>query len=357
MREIENNYENLSDRKKVILMGAVEDYIANASPITSGAVHKHVLKNISPATLRNELNALEAMGYLKQLHTSGGRVPTSKAYRLYVNNIMGEVSFEVENLTAVKSLLEQKTINLNDIVSKLSDCIAEATNYPAVVMLNGVNKLVLKNIRIIPLITGQVLVLLQTSAGIINNTIDINSDITEQNCIDASNLLTRNFKNKTIEEMVTNINSIENDMKQEIDEFKNLIYCLIDSLSEFAKEKKMNISSTTKLLSQPEYSTVEKAKEIFDLFEDESVVEQILEEGTDENNISFKIGKENENEKLNECSVVQANFKVSEESSLSIGVIGPERMDYGKIASALKYVIDEIKTIKNLDYKKDGNEK
>ena len=108
--------EVLSERKMQILIGAVEDYIASASPITSGAVHKNIISTISPATLRNELNALEAMGYLKQLHTSGGRVPTSKAYRLYVNSLMGEVEIEISSLQKVKIVLEARTTSLNEII-------------------------------------------------------------------------------------------------------------------------------------------------------------------------------------------------------------------------------------------------
>lgn len=346
--------ELLSQRKQQILMGAVEDYIASASPITSGAVHKNIISTISPATLRAELNALEAMGYLKQLHTSGGRVPTSKAYRLYVNSLMGEVEFEIESLHKVKSILEARTTSMNDIISKLSKTIAQATDYPAMVMFNGLNKLTLQSVRIFPLMTGELLVLLQTNAGIINNTIATSQPVTEQNCLDASNFLTKTFQNKTIEEMIENINSLENEMLSQVEEFKGLINIFIDSLTEIASKRKVNVSNTTKLLEMPEYSSVEKAKEIIKLFEDEKAVEELLSEETNQD-ISFKIGKENNNQALKECSVVKADFKVDGKNVASIGIVGPERMDYVKIASALKYVIDEIKEINKLQYKKDGD--
>lgn len=347
--------ENLSERKLQILMGAVEEYIASASPITSGGVHKNIISSISPATLRNELNALEAMGYLKQLHTSGGRVPTSKAYRLYVNNLMGEVNFELKSLNKVKLMLEARTTSLNDIISQISKTIADATDYPAMVMFNGLNKLTLQSVRMFPLMTGELLVLLQTNAGIINNNIKTAQPVTEQNCIDASNFLTKTFANKTIQEMIENISTLESEMLNQIAEFKSLINIFINSLSKIASERKVNVSNTTKLLSMPEYSNIEKAKEIINLFEDENVVQDILSEETTQD-VSFKIGKENQNQALKECSVVKADFKVDGESVASIGIVGPERMDYVKIASALKYVIDEIKEINNLEYKGDKNE-
>ena len=344
----------LSQRKRQILMGAVEDYIASASPITSGAVHKNILSTISPATLRNELNALEAMGYLKQLHTSGGRVPTSKAYRLYVNNLMGEVDFKLESLHKVKTILEARTTSLNEIISKLSQTIAQATNYPAMVMFNGLNKLTLQSVRIFSLMTGELLVLLQTNAGIINNTIVTNQPVTEQNCVDASNFLTKTFQNKTIEEMITNINSLESEMIQQVDEFKGLINIFINSLTEIASKRKVNVANTTKLLEMPEYSSIEKAKEIIHFFEDEKTIEELLCEETNDD-VTFKIGKENQNQALKECSVVKADFKIDGKNVASIGIVGPERMDYAKIASALKYVIDEIKEINKLQYNKEGD--
>ena len=353
---MESEFEMLGERKHQILIGAIDEYINSASPITSGNVHKNIISSISPATLRNELNALEAMGYLKQLHTSGGRVPTSKAYRYYVNTIMGEVEFELDTLTKVKSIMEQSTVSMNEIISKLSKTISQATNYPAMVMFNGLGKLTLQNVRIIPLMTGELLVLIQTSAGIINNTINIYVPVTEQNCIDASNFISKAFKNKTIEDMINNINSIENQMINEIEDFKNLINVFISSISEIASKKQVNVANATKLLEMPEYSNVEKAKGIMDLFEDENEIEKILSDEFAEEDISFKIGKENENEALQDSSVVKANLTINGEKVASIGIIGPERMDYIKIASALKYVVDEIKEVNKIEYeKKDGD--
>ena len=351
----DSEFERLNDRKHQILIGAIDEYINSASPITSGNVHKNIISSISPATLRNELNALEAMGYLKQLHTSGGRVPTSKAYRYYVNCIMGEVEFELDSLNKVKSIMETSSTNMTEIISKLSKTISQATNYPAMVMFNGFGKLTIQNVRIIPLMTGELLVLIQTSAGIINNNIKIDSPVTEQNCIDVSNFISKAFKNKTIEEMINNINSIENQMINEIQDFKNLINIFISSISDIASKRSFNVANPTKLLDMPEYSNIEKAKGIMDLFEDENEIEKILIDDSTED-ISFTIGKENKNEALRESSVVKANLTINGEKVASIGIIGPERMDYVKIASALKYVVDEIKEINKLEYtKKDGD--
>ena len=118
---------NLSERKKQILLSAVEEYIQAASPITSSVIQKKIVKDLSTATLRNELNALEAMGYLKQLHTSSGRVPTSKGYRFYVNSMMGDIPLDEEVLDEIHALFNKRTVYLGDMVNDIASVISKAT--------------------------------------------------------------------------------------------------------------------------------------------------------------------------------------------------------------------------------------
>ena len=125
----------LSERKKQILLSAVEDYIQQASPITSSVIQHKYASGLSTATLRNELNALEAMGFLKQLHTSSGRVPTSKGYRFYVNSMMGDLPLDKSVLDEIHSLFEKRTIYLGDMINEIASVISKATNYPTVVMV------------------------------------------------------------------------------------------------------------------------------------------------------------------------------------------------------------------------------
>ena len=126
----------LSERKQKILCMAVEEYIRDCSPITSGSVKDITSLNCSTATLRNELNALEAMGYLKQLHTSGGRIPTAQGYRYYVERLLGEGNAGEGELDKVKEVISSRTSSLNDIVSGIAKIVSEKTNYPTVVMLD-----------------------------------------------------------------------------------------------------------------------------------------------------------------------------------------------------------------------------
>ena len=354
------NFENLSERKKQILFCAVEDYIKEANPITSAIVQQRHIKNISTATLRNELSALEAMGYLKQLHTSSGRIPTTKAYRLYVNELMIKSKFTQKTLRTVNNLIFKRTDNLMEIVSSIAKVVSEVTNYPSVVVLNGFDKLVIDNVKIIPLIDGNGLCLITTNAGIINNDIRLPDGISEESCIDAGRFLSSHFRGKTIGDMILNIYKYENEFENEIDEFKsifgNLINCLYD-LSD--QNKHIYQKGMTKLLNSPDYyDDINEARKVFNYLEDSEHIEEIFkgdEDSTDE--ISFSIGVENDQEELDKCSIIKANYKVNGQHIASIGVIGPERMDYSKIAATLKLIVDEIKLLDRLEHNPSKNKK
>ncbi|MBQ0017561.1 MAG: heat-inducible transcription repressor HrcA [Clostridiales bacterium] len=344
------NEEKLSERKKEILLKSIEDYIESASPITSGAVHDNHLKNISPATLRNELNALEAMGYLKQIHTSSGRIPTSKAYRFFVNEIMKTTKFDKKSLATVREIFSQRSESLTEIVNQLAGIISEATNYPTFVVLNSYKGLIVENIKIIKLIDGNAIVLIGTKSGIINNSMTLPKETSEESCFDASNFLTNHFKGKTIADMIENLPKYLTEMQTDLNMFTGIFDNLMKCLENLTNGKSNVVhAGTTKLLNNPEYSNVEKAKKVLNFMENEKEIESVFNSTNEDEDISFKIGNENEREELENCSVIKAEYRIKGNTIASIGVIGPERMDYGKTAGALKFIVEELNKIYMLE--------
>lgn len=337
----------LSPRKREILLCAVEKYIESASPITSGGIGSNILDNLSSATIRNELNALEAMGYLKQLHTSGGRIPTTKGYRFFVNELSKECPADEEQLEFIRNQFLKRSSNLQDAVGKLANLVSEATNYPTVVILSGFGKLKINEIKIIPLMTKQALMLIQTTSGILNNTIELNENISEETCEDVSRYLTNKLQNITIAEMMQNIEHIHKELENEIAEYNGffdyVLSTLVEITREFKTQQSIQASGSAKLLNNPEYADVEKVKEIIDALHDVDQLHDLLIDVEGEAEISFKIGDENSNDAFKDCSIAKADCRVNGESIASIGIIGPKRMDYAKISSALKFIVDETK--------------
>lgn len=347
--------EKLSERKKMILFSAVEDYIANATPITSGAVHSKYVKDISTATLRNELNALEAMGYLKQIHTSSGRVPTTKSYRVFVNDLMKTTSFDKKSLEQVKHIFNERSLYLSEIVDKITTKISNITNYPAVFVINGYDKLIIESIKIFPLIDKTAIILIGTRSGVVNQNIAITSDITEKNCIDASNFLTSHFKGKTIKEMMENITCLKRELFKDIKNYETLFNNIVDGMMKFISNSSCAFKGAVKLLNNPEYQNIKSAKEVINFLDNEGEIKNLFTPEQTSEDINITIGKENEREELKNCSIIRANYNIDGENVASIGIIGPERMDYARLTGALKYIVDELKNINQLENKGGNN--
>ena len=293
----------LSERKHKILCMAVEEYIRDCSPITSGSVKDITSLDCSTATLRNELNALEAMGYLKQLHTSGGRVPTAQGYRYYVEQLLGEGNAGDGELEKVKEVIASRTSSLNDIVSGIAKIVSEATNYQTVIMMDGYKNLILHEFKLIPLFDDKIMVLIGTIAGYIHQTLDVKATL--KDCEDASNYLTKHFKGETIGFMIENIEQLESGMHSEISAFQSVVNSLIEGLKRLNKQKYLDVKRTGSAKLLENNGNVEEAKKVFNVLEDEKELSNILElEG--KGKIEVTVADEGKN-----CSVVKAPICVN----------------------------------------------
>lgn len=323
----------LSERKIKILNIAVEEFIKDSAPITSGRVLDRTSLDVSTATLRQELNALEAMGFLKQLHTSGGRVPTAQGYRFYVENLLKNIKATNGELEDVRKLIENRTQSLTEIVAGIAKIISKATNYPTVVLVNGIENLILQEFKIIPLLDNKCMVLIGTNYGYITNTMDIVA--TAENCQDASNYLTKYFKGETMGFMMENIKGLRKGMNGEIEAFQGVVDNIILGLSKMNKQKLLNVQAES-VVDLVDKEKLEEAKKVLKTLNDKEELIEVLDD--DESEISAVVADDN----ADKCSVVKAPIIVGGNKLASIGVFGPQKMDYMGIASALKVVVDEL---------------
>ena len=320
----------LSQRKIKILNSAIEEFIKDSAPITSMSVKDKTSLDVSTATLRNELNALEAMGFLKQLHTSGGRVPTAQGYRFYVENLLKDVKATNGELEEVRTIIENRTQSLADMISKIAKVISKATNYPTVVMMNGIENLILTEFKIIPLLDEKCMVLIGTNYGYISETMDFSATL--ENCHDASNYLTKYFKGETMGYLLDNIDEYMRGMSGEIKAFQGVVNNIIKGLSKLNKQKLLNVQTDGMAKLVDKDDDIKETKKIIKMLSDEDELIEVLDKT--ENEISADV--------TDDLSVIKAPIMVGGNKLASIGVIGPQKMDYSGIASALKVVIDEL---------------
>ncbi len=323
----------LSERKIKILNIAVEEFIKDAAPITSGSVKDRTSLNVSTATLRNELNALEAMGFLRQLHTSGGRIPTAQGYRFYVENMLKNIKATNKELKKVREVIENRTQNLSEIVTQIAKIISEATNYPTVVLVNGIENLVLQEFKIVPLLGEKCMVLIGTDYGYLNSTIETSAS--PENCEDASAYLTKYFKGETMGFMMENMEQFKKGMSGEISAFQTIVDNVIIGLTKLNKQKLLNVQAQN-VVDLVDNST-EDAKKVLKTLNNEKELIEVLD--GDEKEISAVIAEDDDDK----CSVVRAPIVVGGNKIASIGVFGPQKMDYMGIASALKVVMEQLR--------------
>jgi len=334
--------DDKNKRKIQILLFAVDEYIRSAQPITSGMLNLH-FTDISSATIRNELNALESMGYLKQLHTSGGRVPTALAYKEYVNSLLERDNLDYKSIERVVNEYEDKSVSLISTLSTLAKRLSKATNCPTVLVQHGLKHLIIQNIQIVPLIQKDALLLVETNAGIIDDNISLDPNIDRPACIEASEYLTRHFKGQTIGYLVDNINNVSLQAGTQILQFRALLNSVANSLIEVIKTRcDVSNENPTKLLSGINPGEFDEAKSVFEFLEDKENIMNVVK--TDANDLDFTIG--NDESKLKSGMMMSAPIVINGVSIASLALVGPKRIDYANVAAALKFLVSQIDNLK-----------
>ena len=344
----------ISGRKEKIIQAVVDSYIVSCEPISSAEIKENYLPDLSSATIRNELAALEEMGYLAQPHTSSGRVPTAEAYRLYVDKLMPKRKLSKSELKVINSYFDHKITEIDTILKNTAKVISEITNLTGVAVIPDVTNAVVDSVKIVKLNDKSALVIIVTNLGIMKDaTVDIASTLGDDYFTVASNFITAAFKGRTIGEIIEPGDLIE-EIKKEYEKLFEAIIKVIKDYVENGGASDVVLEGSTKLLDQPEYANVGKARAMLGMLEAKEQLVPMLK--SPENvSLSIKIGKDNEiGEGMPECAIVTANYQVGGVTIGNAGVIGPIRMDYSKVVSVLDYI---GKAIEELPSSKDGQSK
>ncbi len=321
----------LSDRKKKILSAVVDESISRGEPISSKDIQEKYLSEYSPATIRNELMALEEMGFLSQPHTSAGRVPTVEGYKKYVDELMTIKRLSKKEADLLKDGFNERLLNLNDVLKKAAKTISSATNYASVVYYGITPSAVIENIVLVKLTEKQTLVVVVTDQGSIKE--ETNSiSASEDELLSANKILLNVLRGRKIGEM----NECRNLVTGELLRYKTIFDCIIELLTERDDlARNMAVEGKDNLLSYPEFQDQNKLKNTMHLLERQDDLYKVMSDPNVE--VSVRIGGDDEDD-LKDVSIVTATYKVNGKPIGSAGVVGPVRMDYSKVVSILKNV-------------------
>lgn len=331
----------MDERKIKILQAIIGDYITTGDPVGSRTIAKKYNLGISSATIRNEMADLEEMGYIEQLHTSSGRKPSDKGYRLYVDKLMNITDLSPKEEFLIKNrMLDVAIYELDKVLKEMTILLSQLTNLACVVKAPSVNKSHIKMIQLLKMDSYNTLLIIVTDNGVIkNNVIKVKKSVTSDNLNKLSKILTFKLENKSVEEIdLYVINEIKKDLAGYEDVFNAIIPALYESLKE-ADNSEIYSAGITNILEYPEYNNIQKAKEFLTLINDKEKLKGLL---NNNKNISISIGTENKLEDAKNCSVVSAVYKLGNVPLGSIAVIGPTRMPYSKVVSILSKMVNEV---------------
>lgn len=332
---------DLNERKLKILQAIVSDFITTSEPVGSRTLSKRPDIDLSPATIRNEMSDLEEMGYLTHPHTSAGRVPSDKAYRLYVDQLMQGSDLPEQNKQEISDRLHKDADELDQTVEHAAQLLSEMTNLVSFAITPNRSESKISYINFLPVDENSVVLMIVCEDGkVTNSAIRMNAPYTEDNLTLMSKVMTHNFKGKAVSAVLTeNIAAMfESDMQA----LSGLAGSVVPSFMK-TLEKMLNVDlymdGYSNIFRLPEYNDVAKAQNFLQTVTNKEQFTNVLVNR--DNGFAITIGDEN-SEDLKDCALVTADYKVNGKLVGRLGVIGPKRMKYSEVTSVIKYITDNL---------------
>ena len=338
--------EQLGERKLKILHAIIQTYLETGEPVGSRTISKYSDLKLSSATIRNEMADLEDLGFIIQPHTSAGRIPSDKGYRLYVDMLMEE---KEQELNEIQEQMLQKADKMDQILKQAAKVLAANTNYATMVSAPTYNRNKLKFIQLSHVDENQIIAVIVMEGNIIKNKIvTVGEPLSNENLLKLNMLLNTNLNGMSIDEI--NLGMIAR-LKEQAGTQSEVISDVLDAIASVIQlDNGMEIytSGATNVFKYPELSDSQSAKEIINAFEEKQLLQEIVTEtlSKDENRgIQVYIGNEAPVQNMKDCSVVTATYELGEGMHGTIGIIGPKRMDYENVMKTMKTLMNELDEI------------
>jgi heat-inducible transcriptional repressor len=331
---------NLDDRKLRILQAVIDDYIDTAQPIGSRTIAKKYKLGVSSATIRNEMSDLEDMGFLEQPHTSAGRIPSEKGYRLYVDRLMRVRQLSDKEQSSIESELSGRFDEIDNIIKKTARILSQLTRYTSLVLNAQLHDCRIKSIHFVPIDSNSLVAVIVTDTGIVKNTIIKTTDIVTPDYLNSLTRMVNDiFSGATIDELNRCVTTEE--YNRQIIRYRildKLIPLLIESLDD-KRYDGVYADGMCNIFNFPEYSDVNKARNLLALIEEKEQLAEIINRPKGKG-VNVGIGSELDNDNIKDCSLVTATYCIGSREVGRIAIIGPTRMDYERVVAVLKYMAE-----------------
>ena len=343
---------DLSERQLQILQAIISDYVENAEPVGSRSIAKKHDLGVSPATIRNEMSDLEEMGYLTHPHTSAGRVPSDKAYRLYVNELMKKKNLTASEKKAINDRLSASRDEFDTTLRHAAELLSEITHLASFAMTPAAGEDTISFIRLMPVDERTIILMIVGDSGnVTNTTLRLSVPYTQDGLDILSKNMTVNYKGRTLDDVLKS--EIIEDVGTDIEALSQLRGSVMPSFMR-TLEDMMNVhlymEGMMNIFNIPEYSSIDRARDFMELFsQKDEFTRRMLERG---DGVVVTIGEENAD--MKDCSLITATYHVDGKLVGKIGVIGPTRMKYDEVTSIMEYLTNNLSESFRLT---DGKEK
>ena len=333
--------EGLNERKRKILKAIIKTYMETGEPVGSRTISKYADLNVSSATIRNEMSDLTDMGYIIQPHTSAGRIPSDKGYRLYVDELMQEKEAEIEE---IRNLMIEKTDKMEKVLKNVARVLASNTNYAAMISVPQYSGSRLKFIQLSRVNELQLVAVVVCEGNVIRNQIiDLDEEMDDETILKLNLLLNTNLNGLPIQDI--NLGMIAR-LKEQAGIHSGVVATVLDAVAATIQvdEEDLEIytSGATNIFKYPELADKSRASGLISAFEEkQQLVDLVKDSMSDSENtgVQVYIGDEMPIKTMKDCSVVTATYELGNGMHGTIGIIGPKRMDY-------ENVVDSLKTLK-----------
>lgn len=335
----------LNERKKKILQIIIEDYISSAEPVGSRTIARKYDLGLSPATIRNEMSDLELLGYLEQPHTSAGRIPSAQAYRFYVDALIEPGTLTDNDMALIDGWYNERRRNIDDIFQSTAKILSRMTQNVSMVLTNQQTIANFCYLKFLPLDSQHAILCIVADDGSIDtNVVDIPLGMSSEEMDYLAGKMSKLLEDRNLIDISVEIlQNVHTDVVEDKLIFSSLLQA-VRKMTGRRQEQKVFLGGTKQLLNQPEFRDVERVRNLLGILEEEKVLKDLLQGGED-SGLKVTIGSENKFTGIQDCSMVQATYRLNGQIVGTMAVLGPTRMEYGKVISVMDYLHKYLKTI------------
>ena len=345
-----DNPMELSERQMQILQAIIVNYLETAEPVGSRTISRRFPFGISSATIRNEMADLEELGLVEQPHTSAGRIPSAKGYRLYVDELMRSESVSSEQWETVRTILKNKSLQLDSLLREIGDLLASVTSYTTIVTTPHLTKSRMKHVQLVPLDQNSVVLVAITDGNMVrNHVIPVRGGYTQEGLDRLTAMLNEQLTGLTLGEitlpLLQKIKRETNMDQGTMDSFMEALHDTLKSVDDVG----VYTSGASNMLNFPEFSDVNRARGFMEFLQQKDEVKRLVKSDVDyeglepdEGQVRIAIGSENKVEQLSDCSVITATYRYKDMELGSISVVGPMRMDYDRVVGQLRHIAHDF---------------